>query len=271
MTGPGTGGAGAGAGPTPDERAAERAAALAALRRLALMAPDDPERETLREHVIGEYMPYARHLAGKYGVHGNNSEDVLQVAYLGLVKAVDNYDPEFGTTFLTYATPMIIGEIKRHFRDSTWAVHVPRRVQELTTGLRAATEKLTQDLNRSPTVEELAAEMNCLPEEVVDALDAVDAHNTASLEVPVDTDDGRGTALGDLIGDEDPGIDQVIDREAVKPLLALLGPREKRILLMRYFHNMTQRQIGEELGVSQMQVSRLLSQILGKLREKLGA
>ncbi|NUR29603.1 MAG: SigB/SigF/SigG family RNA polymerase sigma factor [Catenulispora sp.] len=254
----------------PDERARERAAARAALTRLRNMAPEDPEYGSLREFVIGEYMSYARYLAGKFQLRGESLPDLEQVAYLGLVKAVDNFDPNYGTTFLTYATPMIAGEIKRHFRDTSWDVHVPRSMQELSTAVRAAEAELTQQLGSPPTAAEIASRLNLSADEVAEAYEASAAYQAASLDVPVAMADGDGSSLGDLLGDDDPAFDLVVDREALKPLLAQLGAREKKILLMRFFRNMSQAQIGAELGVSQMQVSRLLSQILGRLRDGLG-
>lgn len=252
------------------DRTRERAEALAALKRLQAMAPDEPGRERLREEVIGEYMSYARYVAGRFRLRGEGAEDLEQVAYLGLVKAVDNYDPGYGTTFLSYATPMIAGEIKRHFRDTTWDVHVPRRMQELSAAIRVAEVNLQQDLGRPPTIAEIAEKLQTTSEEVVDALDAAQAYNTASLDVPVAMSDGEGATLGELLGEDDPALGMVVDREALRPLLADLNEREKRILLMRFFRGMTQSQIGAELGVSQMQVSRLLTQILGRLREGVG-
>lgn len=241
------------------------------LQRMGELPAEDPERERLRQEVIEGYMPYARYVAHRYGQRGEPTDDLIQVAYLGLVKSVDNFDPQYGTTFLTYATPIIIGEIKRYFRDTTWAVHVPRRMQELTANLRKATESLTHSLGRSPTVEELAVHLNAEPEEIVEAFDAAGAYTAASLDTPVDSGGEDGAALIELLGDDDGAIDHVINRESLKPLLAKLSERDKQILLMRYFRNMTQAQIGAELGVSQMQVSRLLSRILGQLRTGLNA
>jgi RNA polymerase sigma-B factor len=254
----------------PAERARERAAARAALVRLKALSSDDAEYESLREHVIGEYMSYARYLAGKFQLRGESLSDLEQVAYVGLVKAVDNYDPGYGTTFLTYATPMIAGEIKRHFRDTTWDLHVPRSMQELSTLVRAAESELTQRYGTPPSLADIAEHLNRSPDEIAEAYEAAAAYDAASLDVPVAMADGDGATLGELLGDDDPGFDKIVDREALKPLLAQLGARDKRILLMRYFRNMSQAQIGAELGVSQMQVSRLLSQILNRLREGLG-
>ena len=252
------------------DRDRERAGARAALFRLRTLPSDHPEYDALREHVISEYMSYARYVARRFRQRGEPAQDLEQVAYLGLVKAVDNFDPDYGTTFLTYATPIIAGEIKRHFRDTTWDLHVPRRMQELSATVRAAQEELTQRMGTSPSAEDVAYFLDLSLEDVVEAYEAVAAYHTASLDVPVALPDGDGATLGELLGDEDPGIDLVVDREALKPLLERLTGREKRILLMRFFRNMSQAEIGAELGVSQMQVSRLLSQILERLRQRLG-
>jgi RNA polymerase sigma-B factor len=250
----------------PDDYARERAAARAALVRLRKMPSDDPEYEALREHVIGEYMSYARYIAGKFRQRGEAQSDLEQVAYVGLVKAVDNFDPDFGAAFLTYATPMIAGEVRRHFRDTTWDVHVPRRVQENALAVRAAERDLAQQLGHPPSAAEIARRLDLSADEVAEAYEAGAAHHAASLDVPTSMSDGDGASLGELLGDDDPGFELVVHREALKPLLAELSTRDKRILLMRFFRNMSQVQIAEELGVSQMQVSRLLSRILGDLR-----
>jgi RNA polymerase sigma-B factor len=253
-----------------EEQSQERAEACAALFRLRTLPADHPEYGGLRDHVIGEYMSYARYVARRFRQRGEAAQDLEQVAYLGLVKAVDNFDPDFGTSFLTYATPVIAGEIKRHFRDTTWHLHVPRRMQELSAIVRAAQEDLTQQLGTAPGAEDVALFLDLPLEEIIDAYEAVAAYHAASLDAPVIMADGDGASLRDLLGDEDPSIDLVVDREALKPLLQRLSGREKRILLMRYFRNMSQAEIGAELGVSQMQVSRLLTQILDRLRHQLG-
>ena len=240
------------------------------LRRLCRMARGDPARPALRDGVIAEYMWYARYVAGRFRQRGESREDLEQVAFVGLVKAVDNYDMAFDTAFLTYATPVISGEIKRHFRDGTWDVHVPRRMQELSGAIRSAEAGLTQDLGRHPGVDDLAGHLDAPAEEIVEALEASRSYRTLSLDRQVSFIDGDGSTLEDLIGGDDPGIGLVVDREALKPLLAELDERDKRVLLMRFFRNMSQSEIGAELGVSQMQVSRILSRILGRLREALG-
>ena len=246
--------------------AERRAETMRIFRRMRTLPPGDPVRERLRAEVIEDHMAYARRIAARYGGHGEVVEDFVQVAYLGLVKAVDNFDPEHGTGFLGYATPMIMGEIKRYFRDATWDVHVPRRMQELSSALRKVTEALTQELGRSPSVAELADRVKATPEEVIEAMDAASAYTTASLDRPVRVDAAEGASLAEFVGGEDPRFEAVVNREVLKPLLAKLGERDKRILMMRFFRGMTQSQIGEELHVSQMQVSRLLTRILEDLR-----
>jgi RNA polymerase sigma-B factor len=253
----------------PGAREEQRAATMKVLRHMATLAPDDPERVRLRDEVVEDHMPYARHIAHRYGRGGVSEEDFEQVAYLGLVKAVDNFDPEYGTGFLGYATPMIIGEIKRCFRDTTWSVHVPRRMQELSGALRKAVEALSGQLGREPTIPELAVHLGATEEEIVQAVDASEAYTSASLDHPVG-DDEQGASLGELLGGDDPGFELMIDRQVLKGLVARLGERDKKILLMRYFRGMTQAEIGAELGVSQMQVSRLLTRILAELREGFG-
>lgn len=253
-----------------EERERERAEARAALDRLHTLSDDDPERDGLREYVVAEYMSYARYVAHRFRRRGELVVDLEQVAYLGLVKAVDHFDPDYGTTFLTHVTPIIAGEIRRHFRDTTWDLHVPRRMQELSGAVRAAQVELAQQLGATPRAEEVAVFLDLPMEEVLDAYEAAAAYHTTSLDSQVLPSADGGASLGELLGDVDPGIDLVVDREALRPLLARLTGREKRILLMRFFRNMSQTEIGVELGVSQMQVSRLLTQILGRLRQQLG-
>jgi RNA polymerase sigma-B factor len=221
----------------------------------------------LRAEVVEDHMAYARHIARRFGRgRDGNAEDFAQVAYLGLVKAVDNFDPEHGTGFLAYATAMIVGEIKRYFRDATWDVHVPRRMQELTSALHRSSDALTAELGRPPTIGELADALGCGRDEVVEALDASGAYRTASLDRPVGQEQ-EGASLGDMLGQEDPAFERTVDREVLRGLVAELGERDKRILLLRFFRGMTQQEIGEELGVSQMQVSRLIAQLLARLRK----
>ncbi|WP_325561815.1 SigB/SigF/SigG family RNA polymerase sigma factor [Actinospica sp.] len=238
---------------------------------MAALPAGVPERERLRDEVVADHMPYARHIARRYSTRGASPEDFEQVAYLGLVKAVDNFDPDHGTGFLGYATPMIVGEIKRYFRDATWSVHVPRHMQELTGAMRKAADALTVDLGRPPTLMELAETLGVSTEELVAALDASEAYNTASLDRPIGREGVEdGACLGEMLGEEDPGYDRAVDREVLRSLVDELGERDRRILLMRYFRGMTQSEIGERLGVSQMQVSRLIAKILAELRAGFG-
>jgi RNA polymerase sigma-B factor len=256
-----------GAAATSPGRAREREETMRLLRRLAALPGTDPERARLRTQVIEEHMNYARHLARRYvRAHRAAGEDFEQVAYLGLVKAVDNFDPEYGTGFLGYATPMILGEIKRHFRDGTWAVHVPRHLQELTAAMYKAKDALRTELGREPTVRELAARLDVGEDDVVQALDAADAYRTASLDRPVGEAEGSAS-LGELLGSEDPGFEHAVNHEVLRGLMAELSERDKKILLMRYFRGMTQHEIGAVIGTSQMQVSRLLTKIIARLRD----
>jgi RNA polymerase sigma-B factor len=251
--------------PCSPERAARRAETMRVLRHMAGLPAEDPERARIRAEVIEDHMPYARRIARRYGRTGVTDEDFEQVAYLGLVKAVDNFDPEHGTGFLGYATPMIVGEIKRYFRDATWSVHVPRRMQELTGALHRATHALTAELGRAPSIKELCERVDAEEDEVIEACDASEAYTTASLDHPVGPDP-EGASLGDMLGADDPGYELAVDREVLRGLILGLDERDKRILLMRFFRGMTQAEIGEELGVSQMQVSRLITRILDGLR-----
>lgn len=257
--------------PVSAGRAAQRAETMRVLRRMVSLPIGDPERYRLRDEVVRDHMQYARHIARRYSTRGSAAEDFEQVAYLGLVKAVDNFDPDHGTGFLGYATPMIVGEIKRYFRDATWCVHVPRHMQELTGALHKAADALTADLGRPPTVTELAENMGVPAEELLEALDASEAYNTSSLDRPVGHEGGEeGTCLGELIGAEDPGYEHAVDHEVLRGLVDGLGERDRRILLMRFFRGMTQSEIGDRLGISQMQVSRLIAKILARLRSGFG-
>ncbi|HZU57339.1 MAG TPA: SigB/SigF/SigG family RNA polymerase sigma factor [Actinocrinis sp.] len=245
--------------------AKKRAETMVLFRHLKDLSPEDPERERLRTQLIEDHMRYARHIALRYGGHGELAEDFVQVAYLALVKAVDNFDPERGTGFLGYATPVILGEIKKYFRDATWDVHVPRAMQELTQSVRAAADQFTRERSRSPKVAELAERLGVTSELVAEALVAAGVYSIASLDRPTRSESADAT-LGDFVGAEDPRLDSVIDRTAVKPLIAALDDRDREILKMRYFQEMTQREIGARLGYSQMHVSRLLAAIFARLR-----
>lgn len=253
----------------PVDRSEQRAETMRLFRRMRALPGGDPRRGRLREVIIGDHMAYARRLARRYARAGTSDEDLEQVAYLGLVKAVDGFDPDYGTGFLGYAAPMMIGEIKRHYRDATWDVHVPRRMQELTHDMYAAKDALRLELGHEATVTQLAERLGVEHDELIEVLDAAEAYSANSLDKPVGTDEDSAT-LGELVGHEDPGFELAVDREVLRGLIADLDERDKRILLMRFFRGMTQSDIGAELGLSQMHVSRLISRILEELRRGFG-
>jgi RNA polymerase sigma-B factor len=196
-------------------------------------------------------------------------EDIVQVGTIGLIKAIDRFDAERGVEFPTFAMPTVVGEIKRFFRDTSWSVRVPRRLQELRLALTKASDELSQTLDRSPTVTELAHALGVSEEDVVDGLAVGNAYTASSLDSPSMEDDGGEGSLADRLGYEDSALEGVEYRESLKPLLAKLPPRERQIIMLRFFANMTQSQIGEEVGISQMHVSRLLTRTLAQLREGL--
>ncbi|MEU7426630.1 MULTISPECIES: RNA polymerase sigma factor SigF [unclassified Streptomyces] len=248
---------------TPHDRSGARAM-FVELRKLNAGSAQYAE---LRNQLVRMHLPLVEHLARRFRNRGEPLDDLTQVATIGLIKSVDRFDPERGVEFSTYATPTVVGEIKRHFRDKGWAVRVPRRLQELRLALTTATAELSQLHGRSPTVHELAEKLAISEEEVLEGLESANAYSTLSLDVP-DTDD-ESPAVADTLGAEDEALEGVEYRESLKPLLEDLPPREKRILLLRFFGNMTQSQIAQEVGISQMHVSRLLARTLAQLREKL--
>lgn len=226
-------------------------------------------RDAAREGLVRLHLPLVEHCARRFRNRGEPLEDLVQVGTIGLIKSVDRFDLERGVEFSTYATPTIIGEIKRYFRDKGWAIRVPRRLQELRMQIGTATGELTQSLGRSPTARELAEAIGCTVEEIVEGIESSNAYSTLSLDASDDGEDGGAATMLDAIGVEDIGLEHVEIRESIKPLLDRLAPREKKILLLRFFKNMTQSQIAEEIGVSQMHVSRLLNRTLEQLRTSL--
>ncbi|MFF4652028.1 SigB/SigF/SigG family RNA polymerase sigma factor [Streptomyces sp. NPDC001380] len=234
------------------------------LRRLAGL-PAGPERDRLREQVIASLMPMARRLARRFRNRGESDDDLLQVASVGLVKAVDRYDPEQGHAFESFAVPTIVGELKRHFRDHAWDLHVPRRVQEARNQVRRAQQELLQPLGgRSPTVAEVADYTGLAEEDVILGLEAYQAYAAVSLDAPVPGLEAG--SLADTMGAEDRFLDLVVDRISLRPLLEGLPERERRILFLRFFRSMTQHQIADVVGVSQMHVSRLIARSCATLR-----
>ncbi|MEU2563518.1 RNA polymerase sigma factor SigF [Streptomyces longispororuber] len=237
--------------------------------RLAALDQDSPERVYVRDTLIELNLPLVRYAAARFRSRNEPMEDIVQVGTIGLIKAIDRFDCERGVEFPTFAMPTVVGEIKRFFRDTSWSVRVPRRLQELRLALTKASDDLAQRLDRSPTVPELAAVLGVSEEDVVDGLAVGNAYTASSLDSPAPEDDGGEGSLADRLGYEDSALEGVEYRESLKPLLAKLPPRERRIIMLRFFANMTQSQIGEEVGISQMHVSRLLTRTLAQLREGL--
>ncbi|MFD7229397.1 SigB/SigF/SigG family RNA polymerase sigma factor [Streptomyces sp. NPDC059881] len=229
---------------------------------------EGPERTALRQELVRAWLPMADRLAGRFRNRGEALEDLRQVAALGLVKAVERYDPDRGGAFEAFAVPTISGEIKRHFRDHTWTVHVPRRVQDLRARVRTARQELAQSVGgREPTAAEVARHAGITEDEARAGLEALDSYHALSLDAEVQGGDD-GYSLADALGGPDPALDVVIDREAVRPRLSRLPDRERRILYMRFFRDMTQRGIAEEVGVSQMHISRLINRCCSRLRDE---
>ncbi|MFJ5265068.1 SigB/SigF/SigG family RNA polymerase sigma factor [Streptomyces sp. NPDC088387] len=232
--------------------------------------PDGPERRALRDDLVTAWLPMAHRIAVRFRGRGESLEDLYQVAALGLVKAVDHYDPGRGHAFESYAVPTVTGEIKRHFRDHMWTLHVPRRVQDLRNRVRRAGKELSQTTpGRAPTVAEIAAHCRLTEAEVRMGLEALECFTALSLDADVAGTDGY--ALADTIGRADPRYDVVVDRVAVRPRLLELPERERTILYLRFYGGMTQSRIAEHLGISQMHVSRLLSGCFARLREEVPA
>jgi RNA polymerase sigma-B factor len=230
----------------------------------AALPSDSVERSELRKQAIEDNIPFAQRLARRFRDRGEPVDDLSQVAMVGLVNAVDGYDPERGCEFAGYATPTIVGEIRRYFRDKGWRIKVPRRLQELRLQVNRAKVELSQTMSASPTNADIAKHLEITEDEVAEAIEVARLYNPVSLSAPAGPDSDLGIA--DPIGDLDPGMEAVDNRESVKPLLASLPERERRILTMRFFGDMTQSQIAAELGISQMHVSRLLAQTLASLR-----
>ncbi|MQM24416.1 RNA polymerase sigma factor SigF [Glycomyces albidus] len=238
-------------------------------REMASLDEDDPRRAEVRERLVTGYLPLAEHIAQRFSGKGIAKDDLVQVASVGLIHAVDRFDPEQGTDFLSYAVPTVMGEVRRHFRDTSWPMRVPRRLQELRIALNRAGGELSQRLGRPPTDAELAEHLDITLEEVQEGNEARQAYRAVSLdEVPFGEEDGP--RLADTVGEEDAAIGLVDDHESLVPLIQELPEREQKILALRYYGDMTQTQIAEEVGISQMHVSRLLHRTLDELREGLG-
>lgn len=237
-------------------------------RALAELEPDSPEFRRQRERIVERCLPLADHIARRFQGRGEARDDLVQVARVGLVNAVNRYDVTTGSDFVSFAVPTIMGEVRRHFRDHSWSVKVPRRLKEMHLRLGTATAELSQKLGRAPTATELAAELGMDRQEVVEGLVAGSAYNTMSIDTGSGGDEDA-PAIVDSLGDVDPSLDQIENREALRPLLAALPERERTVLVLRFFESMTQTQIAERVGISQMHVSRLLARSLARLRDQL--
>lgn len=231
--------------------------------------PRDPERQAACETLIGRYDNIVRSWVHRYRDSPEPAEDLMQVGYLGLMKAITSYDPAVGTSLAAYAQPTVSGEIKRHFRDRRWQVKVQRSDQELRLRIRTATAELTQQLARPPRNAELAEYLDVSETDITQAQLASQVFQVASLDAPLEAADCERGSVADMVGAEDPGLERVLDMTAVWQHCAELPARQQRLLMMRFYGNMTQADIGERLGISQMHVSRLLARALAYLREQI--
>ncbi len=225
-----------------------------------------------RVQLIERYLPLARRLARRYQRTDEPMDDLVQVASLGLIKAVDRFDAQRDVLFSSYAVPTILGELKRHFRDRTWSVRVPRDLQELALRIDRAVTALSANSGRAPAIGEIAQAVDAGEERVLDAMEAAGAYHAGSLDAPRSArqDDDSGETVADVLGTTESGFDRAEDRATLEPLLARVSSRERLVLQLRFAEGMTQAEIGERIGVSQMQVSRLIRQALAKLRACLG-
>jgi RNA polymerase sigma-B factor len=254
------------AGNTATEDDDEYAHLVPLQRRYAQISADDPARSQLRDQLISGYLPVAEHIARRFAGRGEPLDDLIQVAIVGLINAVDRFEPHRGSHFLAFAVPTITGELRRYFRDHGWSTHVPRRLKDLNLAIRSTLAELSQQLDHSPRPSDIADHLAVSTAEVIEALHAAEAYRSSSLDEMLHG--GQATVSDKFIGKQDIQISLVDDRETLRPLLAELGPRERTILALRFFHHCTQAQIAEQIGISQMHVSRLLRQILTFLHHR---
>ena len=219
----------------------------------------------VRAELVERYLPFARELALRYSYMEEPLDDLVQVACVGLIKAIDRFDPKRGAKFTSYAAPTILGELKRHFRDKGWALHVPRELQERVLALSRETEALTKRLGRSPSVRETAAGLGCSIEQVLEAQEVALSYEAASLDAPIARDEEEGGTLVDLLGGEDSAYELFESRDAIACSWRTLPETERQVVELRFMHDLTQREIGERIGYSQMHVSRLLKRALDRL------
>ncbi|PRX59031.1 RNA polymerase sigma-B factor [Nonomuraea fuscirosea] len=238
---------------------------------IEMARPQTPEshKVRLRERLVETHAWMAKSLARRYRNRGEPMEDLLQAAYVGMIKAINRFDARLGHDFRRYAAVTMAGEVKRHFRDRAWAIRVPRVHQERRSQLTRLSADLSQALGRSPTVAELAADMGLSQEDVLLTMDASAAYTAMSLDAPFDTNDSTSVSLADVLPCTDEALDTIVGTQSVKPLIDALPEREKNILLLRFYGNHTQAEIAAEFGISQMHVSRILRNVLGRLRSAL--
>ncbi|AKN17986.1 RNA polymerase sigma factor SigF [Mycobacterium haemophilum DSM 44634] len=238
-------------------------------RELAGLTDESAEFHRHRDKIVQRCLPLADHIARRFEGRGEPRDDLVQVARVGLVNAVVRFDVDTGSDFISFAVPTIMGEVRRYFRDNSWSVKVPRRLKELHLRLGAATAELSQRLGRAPTASELANELGMDRDEVVEGLVAGSSYNTLSIDSGSGNDDDDARAIADTLGDVDTSLERIENREALRPLLEALPERERMVLVLRFFESMTQTQIAERVGISQMHVSRLLAKSLARLRDQL--
>ncbi|WP_309226570.1 SigB/SigF/SigG family RNA polymerase sigma factor [Streptomyces lunaelactis] len=238
--------------------------------RLASLEEGTQEHQYVRNTLIELNLALVRYAAGRFRNRAEQMEDIVQVGTIGLIKAIDRFELSREVEFATFAVPYIVGEIKRFFRDTSWAVHVPRRLQELRIDLAKATDELSQELDRAPSTAELAGHLGLEEEEIIEGVVASNGYTAGSIDMPMDdASDHPSAPLSDRLGAPDADLETAENVQALKPLIEELDDRDKRILRMRFGEEMTQSEIGVELGVSQMHVSRLLTRITSRLREGL--
>jgi RNA polymerase sigma-B factor len=249
------------------ETTSEYADVTEMFRHLKTLDEGSPAFRRQREAIVARTLPLADHIARRYKNRGEPIDDLVQAARVGLVNAVNRFDPDNGADFLSFAVPTMMGEVRRHFRDYGWAVKVPRRLKDLQGQLVKARAELSQQIGRAPTATEVAKHLGIAREAVMEATIASSNYSTLSTDIRATADD-EYRSVGDTLGDIDPNIDKVVDLETVRPLIGALPDRERTVLTLRFFESMTQTQIADRMGYSQMHVSRLLAQALRRLRDQ---
>jgi RNA polymerase sigma-B factor len=238
------------------------------LERYASLDPDDPVRDDLRDQLVRGYLPVAQHIARRFANRGEPLDDLVQVATVGLINAINRYSPDRGSDFFSFAVPTISGEVRRHFRDLGWSMRVPRRLKDMHVSINSVVSELAQQLGRAPKPSEIAERLGVPVSEVLEGLEASEAYRSSSLDEMLSSEQGSAT-VGELVGQADAELARIDFQQSLRPLLAELADRERTIVLLRFFGNMTQTQIADHVGISQMHVSRLLAQTLDRLRSRL--